>query len=289
MPQHNGVGYSNQYSPIKQAQFRIVIGTFLGMVKGIFKRWGPGRFQYWDLMAGTGQSPDRSKPGSAAIFVEEALRLGVPFDAYLFEQNLHRFHDLSALLGHRDNVSCFQGLHQDNVGMTLSGKNHRARYGMIYVDPNGGVSDTSAINEIITAPGYDRVDVLIHVAANDGYKRGKTKPIGERIDGVLDSIKKKTWLIREPYTAHQWTMLVGTDYPAFDRWKTHGFFPVDSEQGQEWFFKLNYTAAEQKRYINRPEAIGVIQNLPGVPCPSPVPGGAKEGDGEGQLDLPNLP
>jgi hypothetical protein len=250
MPIINGMGCS-QYTKEKQDNFRYILQGHLRIVKAALGkvatlRWACSRYHYYDITAGSGFL--NGYPGSPLIFLEEAQRLGLSFEARFVEINEESAVALQKAIGDRVDARVYNG---DN-GMVINAwsidlpMQQKKPIGLFYGDANGGISHIQAMQHVADVDAWKYMDILLYVGATyvKRFRRVGCINFDKRLDECLSSLNKKKWLVREPHGAHQWTFVLGTNYQGIGQFKKIGLHSMDSPQGQEIMDKLTYTKTE---------------------------------------------
>jgi hypothetical protein len=198
--------------------------------------------------------------GSPAIFIEEAESHRANFTAVMSEIDDCGCRDLSdyiqcetnedairiakSMLTDSNIIGCRIGTgnitivcNEDNK-KTLSSvetfylrKDVKIPFGIIYIDPNNHQGRFKEIESFFNHKKFNKLDILIHISATS-IKRVRKHNIAQEIDNAIKNINKKCWLIRRPYSAWQWTFLLGTNWNAFPDFDKQGFVSLDSKEGK---------------------------------------------------------
>lgn len=247
----NNVGHSST-TPIKQDHFRNILRTHMNIGVALAKKhyWCGNTYWYFDLNAGPGYDLQMN-PGSPVIFLEEAInRSNGQFKGVFIEEHQDIYTELFMVektFALPENVKMY--LHNDDHDHAMKEyfkiKIKRSLPGLVYADGNG-IPNFDLLAKISRQSLFKMMDILINCPAA-AIKRsrncGKTKEC-RTLQEMLSAIKKKHWIIREPYNKFQWTMLIGSNWNQFPSFKKQGFYPIDSLEGKEIFEKLNYTKPE---------------------------------------------
>ena len=267
MPLINGIGVSENTS-VKQETFRSIMQTHIKMCKEIFKKqasWRKKEYLYVDLNAGSGRY--EGIKGSPLIFLDvvKQEKLNVPINAlfceinqdswfslfkecdkYFSDSNLSKYADYIKLTGDIGQAKCINEDNRrwiENLSRTQP-KDQKRQYGIIYSDPNnheanfGGLAKMSKINT------FRQTDIMIHISATTMKRMYGANNNNTRLMDAISHIDKKLWIIRRPYTAHQWTFLIGANWDRFPKFKNLGFVELSTKEGQDILTQLNYTAKE---------------------------------------------
>ena len=239
MSPKNGHGCSES-TRTKQSNFREFINMHLKISKSVMRvPWADNDYHYFDITAGPGA--DDHGPASPLIFLQEAFVLDVPYRAVFIEQHFESYKELVSRTRHIKNIEIRQGDHTEILPEYLYPATDKKFIGLLYADPNG-MAPFDLLELVGNTPAFRRLDFLVNVPANV-YKRAKSE---KRVADLIAPIKKKHWLIREPISGWQWTMLFGTqmDKPRFPELKSIGFHHLDSPEGLEILKRLSLTKEE---------------------------------------------
>lgn len=250
MPSTTGVGHS-KYSRLKQSHFRSIISEHLAICRRIFWRhsWAERNYLFFDMNAGPGYTEEYGD-GSPLIFLQEAHKHDIPYEAAFFEKEPELRTALDTNIKARTNRNgwSIMGPHEEmepdffRAWHDLYEAMERKKwFGMLYHDPNGFPS-FDIVKRFAASECFQFMDVMIYLSATT-VKRCKEQGKG-RLSEHLFGINKKYWLIREPIGPHQWTFLVGTNWKDFPKFVDLRFKPLDSTAGQRIFDRLDLTAGE---------------------------------------------
>lgn len=255
MPLDHGAGHSED-TAVKQRDFGYVLGTLLKVANAVMQRdYAHKEFLYFDLNAGPGVVG--GVEGSPLIFARMAATLGLPFRAFLFEEDDENARRLSDALRdvcaeHGADVRRLQiipGDHNKSVPWFiqehLASLPSRWTYGLGYGDGNGK-TDAPFGPMAALAARFPRVDLLLNVNATI-YKRlrGANPSAGFLLDD-LSVIKKAQRLIREPVGIHQWTMVFQTNWDRPPEFGEIGFRRLDSDEGRRIAGTVNFSKPERR-------------------------------------------
>ncbi len=245
----NDVGVS-EYTDLKQQIFRELLKMHIRIVKGILSRneWPDQRYWYIDLTAGPGKYDGHV--GSPVIFHEEIEKAGMPYSAILFERE-QKFHEsLGKYFEEMKNSGQVTGeveiVHKPYQEGKKDTNFKRPRYGLVYIDPSGDMPDFDYLGDISRYKANQYMDFLINISATN-VKRIRKSPdtdFSENLMELLGKLDKKHWLVREPYAKHQWTMLIGTNWDAFPKFKGRRFFRTNEPDGRDILQRLSMTTSE---------------------------------------------
>lgn len=257
MPIINGLGYSQEWTPEKQRFLRRYLRLHLTIANGAMRKWKQNRYYYFDLNAGQGVNPETGEDGSPLIFVQEAERTPIEYCGYMIEQNDENFNVLQANLN-RTSAWRAAAIHADHNEYMIDfcQQKYENSFGLFYADPSG-VNDMP-FNLLATISRFwKKADILIAISPTS-VKRDRRAH--NKVDLVerLERIKKSNWIVREPFSKHQWTFLYGTNGPV-PTWKKEGFYSIDSPQGREYLDQINLTKNERNEIKQPP-----LFNLSGI-------------------------
>lgn len=200
--------------------------------------------------------------GSPRMFHDAAEKRGMNYRAYFLERERSCVGMMNLAYGDDPRVTILPGDHAMTAPLALEDycdSLHRYPFlGMVYHDPQGCMS-TETLVTLSRNWKLRKVDFVIHVLATSPKRIAGE----ERVIDAIRRIKKKYWLIREPSGKWQFTFLIGTNWANFPAWKKAKFAPINSEEGQSYADKLNFTT-EERRYRNQPPLLS-IQDLSGIP------------------------
>jgi three-Cys-motif partner protein len=228
--------------------FAFRIGLFV-IQRPDFKQWGFNYFHF-DLHAGSGYNEDAHCNGSPLTYLNEAKIAGCEnyiagfcdrdADAVKSLLQYPQLQDRRCSVFHGDNSELL-AMVPDIIGYFRENRKHAI--GSVLSDPNGAAVPIDALADL--AESCPKIDVILHWNSTITKRlRYGNKPEQIVLEDVPGLIKKQHWLIREPATAHQFTILIGrnlrtSDYPAM------GFYHLDSERGQEILERCSLSLREQ--------------------------------------------
>ncbi len=247
MPVKNGQGYS-EWTPTKQRFFRRFIRLHLKIAASAMAKCYQRRYTYFDLNAGCGVDPDTNEDGSPLIFVDEAEKNGLEYQAYMVEindashevlrSNLDAAKAYRAAAVHADHSEFVSDFYQRGYGK---------KFGLFYADPTG--LDDLPLELLAKLSRYwTKADILMMVQGTS-IKRGVKAHGHPRLLNRLETINKRRWAVREPADKYQFTFLYGTNGP-LPVWAAEGFHDITTSKGQEILRKLNYTIEENQNGTN---------------------------------------
>lgn len=267
MPLQNGVGYGD-HSAAKQDDFHSLLSLHVGIVDRMTNKPGKNwqrRYTFIDMNAGPGCYDGLI--GSPLIFLEEIEKTTIPYRAVFIEREAINADAL------RDNVGLRSLRHQPliindshaNVLRKYIKSQAPKTYGLIYHDPSGSVPDFDLLSDASRAPILDYMEFMIYLSATNIKRVRRFQEATNRDAKVkllidsLQTINKKTWIIRKPQGRHQWTFVLGSNWSKFPEWEKRGFYRIDSPVGQEILRSLTYTDKElegmsgQQSFFDLPE------------------------------------
>ena len=245
MPKVRELGYSEN-TPAKQKKFREIIRRHLFLAKRVIGKkheWLINEYHFYDMTAGPGiyEVDGQEIKGSPIIFLEEAIRIDLPFRAVFFEQDEEFAERLSSLIND-DRCVIVNADHRIAFFDYVTQQNGKSEIGMVYFDPSGSLPPFGLIEAIAHLPQLYAVDILIHMAAAN-LKRAFHNPrsrVCERLTNFLNAIKKKKWFVSEPAGKHQWVFLMGTNWKRYPDISDIGMFDVLSKKGCSIINEISY-------------------------------------------------
>lgn len=246
---------------IKEQHFRGILKMHIGICRGIYSRWRkPPPYLYVDCHGGPGilELKGRTFDGSPVI-AHDLLGTGrLAYEAVHFENDPEiaaRLDVTLAAAGSPRSGSHTVTAEDCEVGLPrwcLGSGYPRDCRGLIYSDPIGDPIPVEALN--VAAARFPKVDILAYVAANDQYKRvnGGRHGHGRTLVDDIASVDKRTVLIREPRTTHQWTFILWSNWVDFPQWEKIGFVNADSPSGRAHLEKANFTRQQIRERANTP-------------------------------------
>lgn len=230
------------------------LGAAFAVNLQVFKaRFGDSRratYMHFDLNCGTGHNAEANCIGSPLAFVRAADDVGVKrfFAGFCDIEGA----SVSKLLSRKEmQRSECAGFHGDNESLVHAipeivramGERPEWVVGTVLSDPNGAAVPLDALAELSRA--CPRLDIIVNWNSTI-FKRVRKSSIHDSeitLRDALGKIGKAHWLIREPMSAHQWTLLIGRNAKLGDH-KALGFYHLDSDKGRDIFERCNYTGAE---------------------------------------------
>jgi three-Cys-motif partner protein len=247
----------SRFTALKQEDFGHILAVQMKMAGGLIRQ-GSIRdvhpfYHYFDLNAGSGSEDGFS--GSPLIALETARRLRLPFRAWFFEQSATKCRKLAGRIadfriGYPDfafESHIIRGdnrLSIDDILLRLGGVGLRI-IGLVYSDPYGR-PPFRTLRAFSRNPWFSRTDILTYLSAT-AHKRVLKSPIHDedlRLDEHLQRLGKRSILIREPVSEHQWTFAFCTNAQKFPRDFRRGFRDVNSSRGRQVLAELSLTNEE---------------------------------------------
>lgn len=121
-------------------------------------------------------------------------------------------------------------------------------FGLVYADPSNGEIPTKPLATV--SHKLPKLDILINLSANShkrkgGYKlkRGLDYP---RIFQEIKSLKTHWWIREVDGTAHQWTMLFGSNNSEIKTFKSlyGAWHSLETKEGKYWLDIISHTKQE---------------------------------------------
>lgn len=210
------------------------------------------RYFHFDLNSGNGYNETVGCIGSPLAFLEAVNETGCK---WIFAGFCDLDHEKLAILFDRPELQredCF-AFHGDNSELAYAipeiirgyGENPQQAVGMILADPNG--ADIPLESLAWLSHQCPKIDFVVNW--NSARAKGnRINPVygGDHyptLSDVLRQMNKRYWLIRQPLTAHQFTVLVGRNFKIGDH-RSLGFHHLDSSAGQAIFRRCNFTNRE---------------------------------------------
>ena len=229
------------HTEIKQQHLKYFLDTHLKVSKAIMSKnpWFSKTFFYADVFAGDGGEENDS--GSPVIFEEVNSEINLPCSPIFIDENPVSVSRLQKKIS-----SPVLTDKNDNILPKISLKKNQL--GVLYIDPNGDppLKKGEFIQSFYQKQNTQRIDLLIYFSGTT-IKRALKAPTAKRDTTLVDNLTnlpKKHWLIRTPVGKHQWSFLLGTNWPDFPGFKKIDFHKVSSVTGQYILKKINLTAKE---------------------------------------------
>jgi hypothetical protein len=215
-----------------------------------------GRFSYFhfDLNCGSGYNDVAGCIGSPIAFLRAASSAGVDNFLACFVDNCESsLQTLKEQKEIKESNNCAM-FHGDNSSFIKSipeiirarGDDPKYAVGMVLSDPNGsGVPIDELAWLSMVCP---RLDFIVNWNSTIVKRCNKQVHRTEKmrrtcLADALQMLGKKHWLIRDPRTSQQWTLLVGRNIKAGNH-RELGFFNLDTAHGQRLLDRCNYTRSE---------------------------------------------
>ena len=255
VPITNGIGWS-ECTADKESGLGQLLGLHMEICQAILRKhpYFPRDYYYFDITAGSGSNDGANCYGSPVVFLQEAARRGLQYQATFIEKDSINSANLGkALWSYSGNHSILNCNHQDVLATLIDGV-PKSAFGMIYVDPNGE-PPFGLLSDVSRLEPCKRMDMLVYASAST-VKRRRTVHGGKSLVEHMESIDKRYWLIRDHQSKFQWTFLLGTNWVEFPSWETRGFYRLQSEKGREILDELNWTKREraQRQQMELPYA-----------------------------------
>lgn len=239
---------SSSYTRVKQAHFSAFLDMQMDLVEATIARnhWASDTFLYIDLHSGYGRDLETGEDGSPLIFLKKAAARSLKYEAIFYERDKAACDALKEAITPYPNCAAYNIDHNELINKM---KPFPKQYGLIYADPSDADIPADLLRVFNNKCPY--VDILINVACTSikrMIKSSSTQKRVERLNESLDRIGKKAWLVRNSYYAHQWTMLVGSNWGGYPDYKRYGFYQTTSAKGGNILVKLIYTQEEIDEY-----------------------------------------
>lgn len=231
-----------------QAAFTINLRIYQAKF-GAMRRY---RYFHFDLNSGSGINETVGCIGSPLAFLSAVQDTGCErFFAGFCDLDSHK---LTTLLNRPElqREECV-GFNGDNTELPYAipdliqayGENPLHAAGMVLADPNG--ADIPLDSLAWLSKNCPKLDFVINW--NSARAKGhRANPVygGDHyptLDIALRRLNKQHWLIRQPMSAHQFTLLIGRNVKIGDH-RSLGFYHLDSPLGQAIFQRCNFTRTE---------------------------------------------
>jgi len=247
--QGQGQGQSTEFKERGlQAAFTINLRIFQARF-GANRRY---RYFHFDLNCGSGINETVGCIGSPLAFLAAAQETGCErFFAGFCDRDDRR---LATLLNRPElqRPDCY-GFNGDNTELPYMipelirahGEHPDKAMGMLLADPNGADIPLDSLEWLSKA--CPKLDFVVNW--NSARAKGnRVNPVyGSKDYPSLESAKRRLnkdyWLIREPLSIHQFTLLVGRNFKVGDH-RSLGFHHLSSPKGQAIFQRCNFTHSE---------------------------------------------
>lgn len=250
MPIDKGVGYGD-HTQLKQDDFLGLLSLHIKIVDGITSKaknsW-QRYYTYIDMNAGPGIY--NGIVGSPMLFLSQIEQTTIPYQATFIEQEQCNADQLSNLIGQRSPRGKVSVVNGSNEHALRNGSAPTKKtFGMIYHDPNG-MPNFDLLSEVSRNQCFQHMDFVIYLGATTIKRVRRAEEVAgsdtkaKLLADYLGSINKATWIIRKPAGRNQWTFAIGSNWVNFPTWQKHGFYKIDSEEGESILKRLTYTNGE---------------------------------------------
>lgn len=234
----------------KQENFTGILNILMPVAQSNMGMWANPYFWIYDLNAARSFYEDDEGnliKGSAVRGIEAAQRHGLNYRAILCELIPDNADDLIRYFGTDSRVTVLTGDNEKTLPPTLPHRFDSERFGYVYVDPNDARLPVEMLADMFKRKPFKRTDLIVNIAAAS-LKRMINHEYYDDIalDSLLDSVDKKTWLVREPHARHQWSLLVGTNWADAPEWKNAGFYRMDTDKGKHIWRQLSRTKKQMQ-------------------------------------------
>lgn len=238
----------SEYTPIKQREFRRVLGAISGIVgarsvnrESSLINLGEIKFVYIDLYSGNGGHPcGWGSPITAIEICEETMEtFGLEYELHFYEND----HDSAVRL---DNIirpftpaqGCSIRIHEEDCVNVLDLEIPSNSMGLVYADPYGNCEYIPYLTELSKRNEYSGIDFLMNANASS-IKRingavGKCNKClhGASFHECTSKINKRFMRVRDRHGAWQWTMVLLTNTRIFDKkeWGKHRWYTMDESE-----------------------------------------------------------
>jgi hypothetical protein len=115
------------------------------------------------------------------------------------------------------------------------------QFGLVYIDPNNGRIPVTITQSVIWRQGYDRVDVLIHVATRVARRIQGAGIMRAGLDADIRALGKRHRLVRYFGSSnHDWALVCATNWP--NPAKLAGYLDIDNDpRGHDLWQRLTTT------------------------------------------------
>lgn len=245
MPITNGVGWSESTGD-KEAGLAELLGLHMQLCQAITTKnqWADKTYYWLDITAGSGDNPEARCYGSPLVFIQQAKATRLRYRAAFIEKDstnaLRLAHHLWPYPGNHLVLNC----DHEAVLVELVQRIPQKTYGMIYADPNGE-PPFELLSEVSRLSQCKRLDILIY-ASGTTIKRKRGAHNGRSLVEYMGGIDKSHWLVRDHKSKHQWTFLLGTNWPDYPGLNKIDFHSTASDKGMRILAELNLTEQERK-------------------------------------------
>lgn len=255
-------GVCGKDTPIKQDHFKTIIKHHIDVCQLVFKKhqWACRDYRYIDVFGGPGFF--EGMKGSPVIFQEVATAASLSYDADIIEKDPDNYRELRRYVRESSHYRVHLGDNSDVLPQLGARKN---QFGLVYFDPPQDDHTVPLSFDLMRqcAARWKYIDLMLYISPAL-LKRTRMINGYQPIEEYLSKIDKKYWIIRSLIGKHQWTFLIGTNYPDWANWEKAGFYPIDSPKGRIVFDRANLTKEEFKKKV-QPGLTGLMQNTCSIP------------------------
>jgi len=249
MPLRKGVG-SGRWTPVKLDHLATIMAMHVRITEAVLRK-NPFYVQVYhfiDATAGPGRYEvyGEEVEGSPLLFLSVAEKQQLRFRADFIEREPANADYLRGQLPQlqwgRAEIHCCE--YRVMIPKLVSSKDE-TQLGLFFVDPSTGIPDFDTVTYL--SQMRPRMEILMYLSATN-LKRAHDKA-GRILSERMARIDKSHWIVRKPFPgdAHQWTFLLGSNTDLFGEYRKIDFYPVNSEQAQEFFPKLNLSVKQRKQ------------------------------------------
>jgi hypothetical protein len=247
----DNVGYS-EYTELKIYNFKKIAEMHVKICQGIISRkpWCDSRYFYMDLTAGTGVIPDTDLPNCGRVMIDTLRSTNIQFQAHLIDQ--FNADTLRSNLGPSPALYYYNDDHNLVMKDIIPKYVKKPSYGLMFYDPNspgivnGNWESLNSIAEIYSNHAQlGQVDFMMYLSGT-AIKRVRHLT-QKKLQDWLAMLHKKYWVVRKPKGAWQWTFILGTNWDAYPKIRSIGFYPKNTEEGKDVFDTINLTSEELQK------------------------------------------
>lgn len=248
------IGHS-EYTELKMYNFKKIAEMHVKICQGIISRnsWCDNKYFYMDLTAGTGVIPDTDLPNCASVMRNTLGNTRMQFQAHFIDQN--NTNTLRRNLGPSPCLYYYDNDHNHVMKDIISKYVQKPSYGLIFYDPNapgivnGHWQSLNSIADIYNNyPQLGQVDFMMYLSGT-AVKRVRHLT-QKKLQDWLAMLNKKHWVVRKPKGPWQWTFILGTNWDAYPKIRSIGFYPSKTEEGKNIFDTINLTNEELQKMRN---------------------------------------
>ncbi len=232
-------------TPLKEHDLSEILHYLFSIHRAILKKNILPPFLHCDANSGSGINKDVCCEGSPRVFIRAAYHYDFLKSAFFIEIEKEYVQELIQNIPPFNWITIINEDNKTALPKIIDTKSTPWTHGLIYHDPNG-YPDFELLEEIFKKENAKRLDILIRLEATT-IKRCRTAFPDkgyQELGGHLARIKKSDWLIQEPQTAHQFSFLLGSNWPDLSTLKKIGLHLLASDEGRSIFDRLNYTKNE---------------------------------------------